>query len=92
MAFVFSKWRLKFNASAQGVKLSFSHELKVQFPNLMEYFYNDKTLIFIASKIGEVLEVKLVSSYIKRFANSMTMVELQDISKLVEFIKIPSLE
>ncbi len=36
MTFVFSKWRSKFNASAQGVKLSFSHAMKVQFPNLME--------------------------------------------------------
>jgi hypothetical protein len=45
----------------------------------------------MASKIGEVLEVELEDSYIKRPAGPMIMVETHDISKLVRYIRIPSM-
>jgi hypothetical protein len=45
----------------------------------------------MASKIGEVLEIKVVDSYIKRPAGTMITIELRDISKLPEYIRIPSM-
>jgi hypothetical protein len=45
----------------------------------------------MASKIGEVLEIELVESYVKRPTSPMIMVEIQDISKLVGHIRIPSM-
>ncbi len=53
---------------------------------------NDKAFKFITRKIKEVLKVEHVNLVIKRPIGPMIMVELQDINKLVEFIKTPSLD
>jgi hypothetical protein len=45
----------------------------------------------MASKIGEVLEIEAVDSYIKRPVGPMITIELRDISKLLEYIRIPSM-
>jgi hypothetical protein len=45
----------------------------------------------MASKIGEVLEIEAVDSYIKRPAGPMITIELRDISKLPGYIRIPSM-
>jgi len=45
----------------------------------------------MASKLGEVLEIKAADSYIKRPAGPMVTIELKDISKLQGFIRIPSM-
>ncbi len=45
----------------------------------------------MASKIGEVLEIELVESYVKRPARLMITMEIQDISKLAGHIRIPSI-
>jgi hypothetical protein len=45
----------------------------------------------MASKIGEVLEIELEDSYIKRPVGPMITVETHDISKLAEYICIPSM-
>jgi hypothetical protein len=45
----------------------------------------------MASKIGEVLEIEAVDSYIKRPAGPMINIELRDISKLPRYIRIPSM-
>jgi hypothetical protein len=43
----------------------------------------------MTSKIGEVMEIELVESYVKRLAGLMIIVEIRDISKLVGHIRIP---
>jgi hypothetical protein len=45
----------------------------------------------MASKIGEVLEIELEDSHIKRPAGPMITVETHDISKLAGYICIPSM-
>ncbi len=45
----------------------------------------------MANKIGEVLEIKAVDSYIKRPIGPMITIELKDISKLPRYIRIPSM-
>ncbi len=45
----------------------------------------------MASSIGEVLDIESPDSYIKRSAGPMVTVEVRDISKLVEIIRIPSM-
>jgi hypothetical protein len=45
----------------------------------------------MANIIGEVLEIKLLDSYIKRPAGPTIIVEVRDISKLVGIIRIPSM-
>jgi hypothetical protein len=45
----------------------------------------------MASKIGEVLEIEAIDSYIKRPTGPMITIELRDISKLPEYIRIPSM-
>ncbi len=56
------------------------HMIKVQFPDLHEQFKNTRALTIMASKIGEVLEIEAVDSYIKRPAGPMTTIKLKDIS------------
>jgi hypothetical protein len=65
--------------------------IKVQFPDLHEQFKNTRALTIMASKIGEVLEIEAVDSYIKRPAGPMITIELRDISKLPGYIRIPSM-
>jgi hypothetical protein len=43
----------------------------------------------MASKIGEVLEIELVESYVKRPIKPMITVEIQDINRLAGHIPIP---
>jgi hypothetical protein len=45
----------------------------------------------MASKIGEVLEIESVDLYMKIPVGPMITVEIQNISKLVGFIHIPSM-
>jgi hypothetical protein len=45
----------------------------------------------MASKLGEVLDIEVVDSYMKRLASSMVMIEVRDIAKLAGYIRIPSM-
>jgi len=63
----------------------------VQFPDLHEEFKNTRALTLMASKLGEVLEIEAVDSYIKRPAGPMITIELRDISKLPRYIRISSM-
>jgi hypothetical protein len=45
----------------------------------------------MASKIGEVLEIKPTDLYMKRPAGPMITMEIQDINKLARHIRIPSM-
>jgi hypothetical protein len=45
----------------------------------------------MTNKLGEVLEIEAVGSYIKRPAGPMITIELRDISKLAGYIRIPSM-
>jgi len=54
----FSRYILNFDISVQGAETLLSHTIKVQFLDLHEQFINTKALIIMASKIGEVLEIK----------------------------------
>jgi hypothetical protein len=45
----------------------------------------------MASKIGEVLEIEAINSYIKRPAGPMITIELKDISKLPGYIRVTSM-
>jgi len=86
-----SRYIPNFDTSVQGAETLLSHTIKVQFPDLHEKFRNKKTFTIMASKIGEVLEIKPKDSYIKRPIGPMIMVETRDINKLAEYIRIPSM-
>jgi hypothetical protein len=45
----------------------------------------------MASKLGEVLDIEAIDSYIKRPTGPMVTIEVRDISKLAGFIRIPSM-
>jgi hypothetical protein len=87
----FSRYIPNFDTSVQGAETLLSHTIKFQFPNLHEQFKNTKALTIMANKIGEVLEIELEDSYIKRPAGPMITVETHDISKLAGYIRIPSM-
>jgi hypothetical protein len=87
----FSRFSPDFDASAQGAEALFTHTIKVQFPDLHEQFQNAKALTIMASKLGEVLDIEAADSYIKRSVGPMVTIEVQDISKLAGFIRIPSM-
>ncbi len=87
----FSRYTPNFNASAQGMEALLTHTIKVQFPDLHEQFRNAKALTIMASKLGEVLDIETVDSYMKRLAGPMVTIEVRDIAKLVGYIRIPSM-
>jgi hypothetical protein len=88
----FSQYIPNFDAIVQWVETTLSHTIKVQFLDLHEQFRNTKALTIMASKIGEVLEIKLKDSYIKRPSGPMITVETHDINKLAGYFRIPSME
>jgi hypothetical protein len=87
----FSRYTPNFDANAQGAERLLTHSIKVQFPDLHEQFRNTKTLTIMASKLGEVLDIEAVDSYIKRPADPMVTIEVSDITKLAGYIRIPSM-
>ncbi len=89
----FSRFSPDFDSNTQGAEALLMHTIKVQFPNLHEQFQNAKALTITASKLGAVLEIEAAESYIKRPTGPMPMVtvEVQDISKLPGYIRIPSM-
>jgi len=91
LSFSFSRFSPDFNASVQGAETLLTHMIKVQFPDLHEQFRNAKALTIMASKLGEVLDIETADSYIKMPAGPMVMVEVQDITRLAGFIRIPSM-
>jgi hypothetical protein len=66
MNFFFFMYVSNFDSNAQGAEAMFTHTVKVQFPDLHEQFRNKKALTIMTSKIGKVLEIELVESYVKR--------------------------
>jgi hypothetical protein len=87
----FSRFSPDFDANAQGAEALLTHTIKVQFPDLHEQFRNEKALTIMASKLGEVLDIEVVDSYIKRPVGPMVTIEVQDITKLAGFIRISSM-
>ncbi len=45
----------------------------------------------MASKLGEVLDIEAVDSYMNRSAGPMVIIEVREISKLARYIRIPSM-
>jgi hypothetical protein len=87
----FLRYAPNFDVSSQGAETQLTHAIKVQFPDLHEEFKNTRALTLMASKLGEVLEIEAADSYIKRLARPMITIELRNISKLPEYIRIPSM-
>jgi hypothetical protein len=87
----FSRYVPNFDTNIQGTKALLSHTIKVQFPDLHEQFKNVKSLTIMASKIGDVLGITSTDLYMKRPAGPMITMEVFDISKLVGYIRIPSM-
>jgi hypothetical protein len=58
----FSKFSPDSDANAQGAEALLIHTIKVQFPNLHEQFRNSKALTFMASKLGDVLDIEAADS------------------------------
>ncbi|CAK9871125.1 unnamed protein product [Sphagnum jensenii] len=87
----FSKYTPSFDINAQGAEALLMHTIKVQFPDLHEQFKNVKALTIMATKLGEVLDIEAVDSYVKRPAGPMVTIEIKDITKLVGYIRIPSM-
>ncbi|CAK9872043.1 unnamed protein product [Sphagnum jensenii] len=80
-----------FDTSAQGAEVLFTHTIKVQFLDLHEQFRNVRALTIMASKLGEVLDIEAVDSYVKRPAGPMVTIKIKDITKLAGYIRIPSM-
>lgn len=91
MNFYFSKDISNFDSNAQGVEAMLTRMVKVQFTYLHEQFRNKKVFTIMASKIGNVLEIKPIQSYVKRPTRPMITVEIQDINRLANHIHIPSM-
>lgn len=87
----FSRYNPNFDANAQGAETLLTHIVKVQFPNLHDQFRNKKALTIMVSKLGEVLDIEAVDSYIKRSAGPMVTIEVEDIAMLAGYIRIPSM-
>ncbi|CAM6077104.1 unnamed protein product [Sphagnum tenellum] len=45
----------------------------------------------MASKLGEVLDIEATDSYMKRSASPMVTIEVKEITKLMGYIRIPSM-
>ncbi|CAM6009345.1 unnamed protein product [Sphagnum balticum] len=91
LCFSFSCYAPNFDASSQGAEAQLTHAIKVQFPDLHDEFRNTRALTIMASKLGEVLEIKVADLYIKRPVGPMITIELRDISKFPRYIRIPSM-
>jgi hypothetical protein len=91
MNFFFSRYVSNFDSNAQEAEAMLTHMVKVKFLDLHEQFKNDKAFTIMASKIGDVLEIELAESYVKRPATPMITMEIQDINKLEDHIRIPSM-
>jgi hypothetical protein len=89
MNFFLSRYVSNFDSNTQKAEVMLMHTMKVQFPDLHEQFKNDKALIIMTSKIGEVLEIELVELYVKRLVGPMITAEIRDINRLVGHIRIP---
>jgi hypothetical protein len=87
----FSRYTPSFDASAQGAKALLTHTIKVQFPDLHKQFRNIRALTIMASKLDEVFDIEAVDSYVKRPAGPMVTIKINDITKLVGYIRIPSM-
>jgi hypothetical protein len=87
----FSKFSPNFDANAQGAEALLMHTIKVQFLDIHEQFKNARALTIMASKLGEILDIKAADFYIKRSADPMVTVEVHDITRLASFIRIPSM-
>lgn len=68
------------------------HSIKVQFPDINFQFRNVENLTSLASKIGQVFEVKSFDSHVKRPTGPVITVEVADVSKLPGCILLPSLD
>jgi len=64
LSLFFFRFSPNFDANAQGAEALLTHTIKVQFPYLHEQFINAKALTIMASKLGKVLDIKAVDSYI----------------------------
>jgi len=91
LSFSFSRFSLDFDASVQRTEALLTHTIKVQFPDLHEQFRNVKAFTIMASKLDEVLDIEATDFYIKRPAGPMATVEVQDITRLAGFMRIPSM-
>jgi len=87
----FSRYAPGFDANAQGAEAPLTHTIKIQFPDLHEQFRDDRALTIMASMIGEVLDIESADSYVKRPAGPMVTVKTKNITKLVGYIRIPSM-
>ncbi len=87
----FSRYTPNFDVSAKGVEAFLTHTIKVQFPDLHKQFQNARALTIMASKLGEVLDIEVADSYMKRPTGPMVTIEVRDIAKVVGYIKIPSM-
>jgi hypothetical protein len=87
----FSRYTPNFDASAQGVEALLTHMIKIQFPDLHEQFRNVRALTIMASKLGKVPDIEVADSYMKKPASPMVTIEVRKISKVVGYIKIPSM-
>lgn len=91
-SFCFYKWIMHFNASSQGANQLLTHMIKIQFLDINFQFWNIVDITALASKIGIVLEVESLESYIKLPTSHMIMFEVSNVTKLPWSILLPSLD
>ncbi|CAK9254738.1 unnamed protein product [Sphagnum jensenii] len=90
-ALSFSRYSALFRPNEHGAEMLLTHSIKVQFPDCHVQLRTEKALTIMASSIGDVLDIESPDSYIKRPAGPMVTVEVKDISKLAEIVRIPSM-
>jgi hypothetical protein len=90
-ALSFSRYSALFKPNEHGAEMLLTHSIKVQFPDLHVQLHTEKALTIMASSIGDVLDIESPDSYIKRPVGPMVTVEVKDINKLAEIIRIPSM-
>ncbi len=90
-ALSFSRYSALFKPNEHGVEKLLTHSIKVQFPDLHVQLRTKNALTIMASSIGDVLDIESPNSYIKKPVGPMVTIEVKDISKLVGFIRIPSM-
>jgi hypothetical protein len=56
-----------------------------------DLLFNKQDLTTMASNIGEVLEIEVMDSYIKRMMGPMVTIEVLNIARVPRYVKIPSI-
>lgn len=90
--FFFLQMDHAFHRFIVGAKQLLTHMIKIQFLDINFQFWNIVDITALASKIGIMLEVESLESYIKYLASPMIMFEVSNVTKLPWNILLQSMD